>query len=157
MFFNGGGACFGTNLQEVLESCYQRSKTDLGSSKNYKDEIVVNGGYLSTDPAKSKFAGWTKVIIEYCDGSIHQGYNANGVRYKDAELFFRGAMNTRSHFTYLQSKYNLKDATSLVLTGSSAGAQAAALWISYVRSLLANPNVMVTIPDSGVFLNVASP
>jgi O-palmitoleoyl-L-serine hydrolase len=157
IFFNGGGACFGNSIAEVLENCYQRSKTDLGSSKGLKDEIIVNGGYLSTDPAKSKFAGWTKIIIEYCDGSVHQGNSLNGVKYKDTELFFRGAVNTRSHFAYLRTKYNFKDAGSVVLTGSSAGAQATALWINYVRSLLTDPSVMVSIPDSGVFLNVASP
>ena len=45
----------------------------------------------------------------------------------------------------------------MVLTGSSAGGQAAALWTNYVRALLSNPLVMVSIPDSSVFLNVASP
>lgn len=117
----------------------------------------MNGGYLSTDPGKSKFTGWTKIIIEYCDGSLHQGSNTNSIRYKDAELFFRGADNTRSHFTYLQTKYSLADAANVVLTGSSSGGQATAFWTNYARSLLKNPNSLVSIPDSGVFMNIASP
>lgn len=44
-----------------------------------------------------------------------------------------------------------------MLTGSSAGGIATAQWNNYVRSLLANPTAMVAIPDSGVFMNVASP
>lgn len=49
IFFNGGGACGEATVAQVIESCYQRSKTDYGSSKNLKDEATF-GGYLSTDP-----------------------------------------------------------------------------------------------------------
>ena len=117
----------------------------------------MQGGYLSTDTALSKFASWTKVIIMYCDGSLHQGNNANSIRYKDSELFFRGAVNTRSHLKYLLTNYNLASAESVVLTGSSTGGIATALWTNYVRSLLNDPNIMVSIPDSAVFINMASP
>jgi hypothetical protein len=55
----------------------------LGSSKNLKDELIINGGYLSTDPSKSKFASWTKVFIQYCDGALHQGVNEGSIKYKD--------------------------------------------------------------------------
>jgi O-palmitoleoyl-L-serine hydrolase len=157
IFFNGGGFCSGATLEQTLENCYQRSKTDLGSSKNYTDELIINGGYLSTDPEKSKFATWTKVLIMYCDGSMHQGSNSNSIKYKDTEFFFRGADNTRAHFKYLLQNHNFAAATNVVLTGSSAGGIATALWINYVRSLLNDPNVMVSIPDSGAFINMASP
>ena len=50
IFFNGGGSCIGASISDVIENCYQRSKTDLGSSKNLKEQITINGGYLSTDP-----------------------------------------------------------------------------------------------------------
>lgn len=73
----------------------------MGSSINLKDEVTIEGGYLSTDPALSKFASWTKVLVMYCDGSLHQGSNSQGVSYKDAVLYFRGADNTRSHIKYL--------------------------------------------------------
>ena len=93
----------------------------------------------------------------YCDGSLHQGSNPNPVKYKDVDLYFRGADNTRSHFKYLLNNYNLASAEKVVLTGSSAGGIATALWINYVRSLLNYPENMVSIPDSAVFMNVASP
>lgn len=93
----------------------------------------------------------------YCDGSMHQGNNPDSVRYKDTELYFRGAVNTRAHFKYLLEKHDLAKAKSVVLTGSSAGGIATALWINYVRTLLENPNSMVSIADSGIFINMASP
>ena len=34
IYFQGGGYCEGTTLSEVLDSCYQRSKSMLGSSKD---------------------------------------------------------------------------------------------------------------------------
>jgi hypothetical protein len=45
----------------------------LGSSK-FWPETVEGEGYLSTDPAANDMANWTKILIGYCDGSLHQGY-----------------------------------------------------------------------------------
>ena len=36
LFFEGGGWCGSDDLSSTIESCYQRSKTDLGSSTGYK-------------------------------------------------------------------------------------------------------------------------
>lgn len=112
---------------------------------------------MSTDPNLSNFAKWTKVLINYCDGSLHQGFNKAVIKYKDAELYFRGAVNTRSHFSYLLAKYNLAAAEKVLLTGSSAGAIATYLWTNYVRGLMDNADAVFSVPDSGVFLNVPSP
>jgi hypothetical protein len=127
IYFMGGGFCEGTSLSEVLESCYQRSKTDYGSSKNLA-ETVEGQGYLSTDPAKNKFAAWTKVIFNYCDGALHQGSTNSSYRYKDAEIYFRGADNVRSHLKWLTLNYDLPSAEKVLITGSSAGGLATFLW-----------------------------
>ena len=68
------------------------------------------GGYLSTDPLISKFAKWTKIIILYCDGAMHQGLTKDPIKYKDIELYFRGSANTRSHFKWLLNTYNFANA-----------------------------------------------
>ena len=36
LFFEGGGWCGSDDLSSTIESCYQRSKTDLGSSTGYR-------------------------------------------------------------------------------------------------------------------------
>jgi len=41
----GGGWC------ESLEACLERSKTDLGSSSQYKNTISMDFGYFSVNPA----------------------------------------------------------------------------------------------------------
>ena len=112
IFFLGGGACGGQTLEETLENCYQRSKDFLGSSTLWPSELPQNmsQGYLSTDPKVSSFANWTKIFIPYCDGAFHQGYVKEPIKYKDASLHFRGSKLTRSHLTWINSKYNLKSA-----------------------------------------------
>ena len=36
VYFNGGGLCYGLTLADTLESCYKRSSTSLGSTKDCK-------------------------------------------------------------------------------------------------------------------------
>lgn len=132
IYFQGGGYCEGTGLSQVLDSCYQRSKTTLGSSKDLP-ETIEGEGYLSTDPSASKFASWTKVLIAYCDGSLHQGSTETAYRFKDASLYFRGADNVRSHLKWLQNSFNFSSASKVLLTGASAGATATFLWSGYVK------------------------
>lgn len=156
IYFVGGGYCEGTSMAQVLDSCYQRSKTDFGSSKNLADTIIGQG-YLSTDSSLNKFAEWTKVIFNYCDGSLHQGSTESTYRFKDGELYFRGADIVRSHFKWLTLKYDFPSAEKVLLTGSSAGGVATFLWSNYVKSILVNPQGLSSVVDSGVFMNVPSP
>lgn len=95
--------------------------------------------------------------MNYCDGSLHQGSTKNTYRYKDAELYFRGADIVRSHLKWLTDNYALNSAEKVLLTGSSAGGVATFLWSNYVSSLLINPLGFSAVVDSGVFMNVPSP
>ena len=70
--FLGGGMCGGKDLPSTILSCYQRSKTGLGSTVNYSARAAINQGSLSIDPANN-FKDWKRVLITYCDGSGHQG------------------------------------------------------------------------------------
>lgn len=157
VFFVGGGFCSGITTEQVLEDCYKRSKTDLGTSTVLEKEIIGPGGYLSTDPAKSRFANWTKVVIMYCDGSQHQGHNNEPISYKDAQLYFRGSDNTKSHFKWLLNTYKINQAEKVVFTGASAGGIATFTWTNYFRKLMDNPDNLYTIADSAVFANVSLP
>ena len=47
----------------------------------------------------------------------------------------------------------MNQASKIMLTGGSAGAIAAFLWSNYLQSLMVNPDVIYTVPDSGIFLN----
>ena len=152
IFFVGGGLCSGRTLEETLEDCYKRSQTDLGSSNIGWPDTVNAGGYLSVDPS-NKFSTWTKIIFGYCDGSLHQGNRHNPISYKGKNLYFRGAVNTRANLKWIQNHYDLRNAAQVVVTGSSAGGIATYLWTNYVRLMVSKPDNVLSIPDSGLFLN----
>ena len=82
IFFQGGGLCGESTLAKTTQSCYQRSKTMLGSSSLWPDTLAGQG-YLSTNSSMSKFANWTKIIFGYCDGSLHQGNRNASIKYKN--------------------------------------------------------------------------
>lgn len=87
----------------------------------------------------------------YCDGAFHQGNNKSPINYKDRQLYFRGAVNTRSHIKWANNKYNLAQAERIVVSGSSAGGMATYLWVDYFRTLVPNPKVVYGVADSGIF------
>lgn len=58
-----------------MESCYKRSKTDLGSSLPLNDTLSNWEGILAVDGTDKLYQNWTKVFIMYCDGSLHHGDN----------------------------------------------------------------------------------
>ncbi len=101
------------------------------------------------------FASWTKIIIIYCDGSFHQGNNKSPIQYKDTTLFFRGALNTRSHIKWADSKYGLNKAEKIVISGSSAGGIATYLWVDYLRGMVDDPRKVYGVVDSGIFYDPA--
>lgn len=109
---------------------------------------------MSNDPEISLLSNWTKIIFPYCDGAFHQGKNNKAIKYKDGQLYFRGGVITRSHFKYADKIFNLSLAEKIILTGSSAGGMATYAWTDYLRSSLLNPQVLYTVPDSGIFLNI---
>jgi hypothetical protein len=153
VFFEGGGFCGGASLANTLESCYQRSRTDLGSSANYPaTRIFSNRGILSgTREVNPLFFDWTKVFIPYCDGSLHQGTRLQPVSYKGVDLYFRGANNSVQQFEALNTNFRLYSADKVVLVGTSAGGAAVYYWSNYLFDHSLNKQVF-TIPDSGLFL-----
>lgn len=88
--FEGGGWCWGPDhINQTIDSCYQRSKSDQGSSKSYPSTIQFNDGILSNN-IQNNFKDWTRVFLKYCDGSGRQGTRKNPLSYKGSNLYFRG-------------------------------------------------------------------
>lgn len=46
----------------------------------------------------------------------------------------------------------MDQASTILLTGGSAGAIAVYLWDQYLRSIVKNPLAVKSVPDSGLFL-----
>ena len=110
-------------------------------------------GYLSTNSSINKFSEWTKIILIYCDGSLHQGYRKEPIKYKNTNLYFRGEKIIQAQLKYIEDHYSLSKADRIVLTGGSAGAIGAYLWGNTVRTLAKDPSKVFIIPDSGIILD----
>lgn len=110
-------------------------------SSNLWPETIGNipevQGFLALDD--SLYRNWTKVLFAYCDGAFHQGDNANPISYKGAQLYFRGARITRSHFKWLNLKYGLNQASKIIFSGGSAGAIGAYIWGNYLQDQVDEP------------------
>jgi len=68
--FEGGGWCY------TLDSCLKRSKTALGSSKQYLSCLNLNkrGFYFSTNPKQNPILyNFNTVYVRYCDGGSYAG------------------------------------------------------------------------------------
>lgn len=156
LYFEGGASCAGADLAQTIEACYQRSMIHLGSS-TYWPETNKFSGMLSNDFDSNVFASWTKVVMLYCDGAFHQGNSQSPIKYKNSSLYFRGSVNTRSHFKWVSSKYDLTQAEKVVLSGSSAGGIASFIWADYLKAMIGKDTEYFVVPDSGIFLNPADP
>jgi len=89
LYFEGGGWCGDRDLSSTIENCYQRSKTNYGSSKHYPSTVSYSDGILS-DSEYNSYRNATRVILRYCDGAGHQGTKSSPIQYKDTKLYFRG-------------------------------------------------------------------
>ena len=64
----GGGWCNGG-----MNSCFQRSFTRLGSTKDYPESLDFDG-FLSDDPeVNPDFHNWNMIYVIYCDGGSFAG------------------------------------------------------------------------------------
>lgn len=151
--FEGGGWCTGVNsISETLESCYQRSKTALGSSKNYTQTVSFSNGVLSVNE-QNNFKDWTRVFLKYCTGTGHQGTKRAPVPYKGSYLMFRGHNVTVGMLNTLEKNNKIfSEATHVVVGGDSAGGLAVFLWTNYIKDRVKNGRVWA-LPDSGIFLD----
>jgi hypothetical protein len=91
-YFEGGFTCVGKDLGTTLDTCYERSQSDDGSSKYLDPDFDASkSGILSGDPAiNPNFYDWTRFVFTYCDGTVYQGTRQLPIEYKGTKLYFRG-------------------------------------------------------------------
>ena len=152
LYFEGGGWCSSVN------NCYERSLTDLGSSKHYP---AVPPGVLPPGPsyegaalfASPPFASFTVVYAKYCDGGSWTGDNATVPVVKGASLFFRGRRLLDALLAALAP--GLARAPQVLVAGCSAGALTAYTHVDYIASTL--PHALVLgLADAMFALEVSS-
>ena len=97
-----------------------------------------------------EFGYWTKVYIRSCDGGAYMGNNGP-IQFKNANLTFRGSLNTEETFKWLQGKGYLSKKDEVVISGSYNGAIAAMQWATTLQTYT-NTKVRLHL-DGGLHLN----
>ena len=130
----GGGWCF-TN-----EECYKRSQSSLGNSQRTNHYCLDN---LNTHI----------VYLPYCDGASFGGERGT-VSLKGHTLHYSGKANFDTTITHLLDNKGLRNAETVVLTGSSAGG----IGVFFHLHRLINDNrfkdnaKIVGVPNAGFFI-----
>ncbi|KAK3736260.1 hypothetical protein QZH41_008086 [Actinostola sp. cb2023] len=155
IYLQGGAWC------HSKMDCYNRSKSNLGSSIRYKNLINVEG-LLSRDyNTNPNFYNWHVVYMPYCDGASYTGNRTNPVVVKGRMIYFRGKRILSALLDDLLS-IGMNQAEKVVFSGTSAGGLAVLLHADYVRQRIVKENVFPSnvqvhsLADAGMFLNVAN-
>ena len=144
---------------QVLDSCYSRSSTPLGSSLSWPLQDDYDYVFRG-DPAKDVFfASWNKFVIKYCDGGRHQSYLENPINRNGKDLYFRGHSNVQATLDFVAKMVPLSLTTDFVLQGCSAGALATYAWADYFMDYVRarNPKInYFALPDSAFYVDYRS-
>ena len=153
--------------------CASRAQSALGSSSSWASSGCPNSaapvcyadggasGMLSNDPTQNPhLANWTKVFVNYCDGSSYASDILEPVVVGSQTIYYRGAYILDAIFTELFVKQGLAASSTLLIAGCSAGGLASYIHVdsicSRVKSL--NPNIRcLGAPGAGFFMGEAAP
>jgi len=151
--FEGGGWCISD------EDCLARSKTDIGSSKNWPSRGLpsMDGGahgILSNNPTiNPDFYNWNMVHVNYCDGASYAGNVGGTYVFNGTNLYFRGRFILDAVITKLLDM-GVSSAKELIVKGCSAGGLAIYIHIDHIRTRVPISVRVIGAPDSGFFLDV---
>lgn len=151
MHFEGGAWCYNTT------DCATRATTTLGSSSQAAATKKMTGGPVSSDRTTNKyFANANRVIVLYCDGSSFSGDASHPVYVGGKPIYFRGKAVLEAIMEDLVYSHDMKSATEVLVSGSSAGGLTTLLHADTVHTLLTNHGLsgfkFRAAPVSGFFL-----
>ncbi|XP_031561951.1 uncharacterized protein LOC116297794 [Actinia tenebrosa] len=147
IYLQGGAWC------DSKEDCYERSKSNLGSSLKFT-HLHNAEGLLSRDEAKNQdFYNWNAVYVPYCDGASYTGNRSHPIVVKERMIYFRGKRILSALLDDLLA-HGLSHSKKVVFSGTSAGGLAVLLNADYVRSRIPTKVNVYSLADSGVFLDV---
>eukprot|EP01128_Nolandella_sp_AFSM9_P004952 TRINITY_DN2336_c0_g2_i1.p1 TRINITY_DN2336_c0_g2~~TRINITY_DN2336_c0_g2_i1.p1 ORF type:complete len:400 (+),score=72.96 TRINITY_DN2336_c0_g2_i1:1-1200(+) len=150
IFMEGGAWCFdGPSCDERYEK-----QNELMSSSNYPSSWSYDQGILSEDPSTNPlFFNWNLVFLPYCTSDDFSG-NATKPE-TGTNWSFLGSRIVPTVVTLLKSDHGLVDRgdTTVLLSGSSAGAEAIFTNLDTLDNNLLPYSRVVSLCDSGWFLD----
>ncbi len=153
LFFNGGGACWSA------ETCNPKAERPVyysTASFPGNDPAVRSGIFDATRP-DNPLGAWSFVVVTYCTGDVHLG--ARRVKYGSGKNKFsiehKGYRNSQAALAWAFKHYPA--ATSVLVTGSSAGAIAAPFYAGMVAKRYPKARVSVLGDGAGAYRAAAIP
>ncbi|XP_019623296.1 PREDICTED: pectin acetylesterase 11-like [Branchiostoma belcheri] len=147
VWLEGGGACVN------LTSCYQRSFTNLGSSKGLNHQKTLHGMSSASKDVNPDFYTWNVALLVYCDGFFYAGNREDPVKHSGKSLYFRGRRNLNALIDRLLQT-GLGEAERMILGGGSAGAIGTYAGADDVIARLPSSIDVKIVPDSGMFMDL---
>lgn len=162
IYLEGGGWCCDA------QACEERAQTYFGSSEIGVDNVkkFQPSSFKSNDcKINPDFCAWNRVYVHYCDGNSFvsarkDGFIVGGAQ-QEKRLHFRGKAILKATLNYLFSWLGMKEATEVMLVGSSAGGLATFLNADFVSRELEEMFATINrtrpkykaVPISGFFLH----
>lgn len=134
----GGGACWSAETCVPGVGPYD---PDVGDD----EDPAGLGGIVDVDHADNPFADWSMVYVPYCTGDVHIG---NATReYGDVTIEHRGALNGATALAEMVERF--PDASSVLVTGASAGSIATPLYAGMVHDRYPDASIVAFGDGSG--------
>jgi len=132
--FEGGGWCY------TPEDCWQRSQTELGTSKTMTSKQEGKGmfsGTFNPDCKKNPtFCEFNIAHLHYCDGDSFSGDREQPLNVNGDPIFFRGHRILKAALKKLFGELGLAQAQQVLLSGCSAGGLSTLLHADFIHEQL---------------------
>lgn len=107
---------------------------------------------------------WNKIFIGYCDGASYSGHVQKAVNVPNTADFihFKGRFILDALYDTFLTEYEMNNASSVIISGTSAGGLAVYLHADYLHekivahSITLKPPRITAVPDAGFFMNLPS-
>ena len=147
IFVPGGAWC------SSKETCFARSKTDLGSSK-YTPSLAQMAGILSSNRSNNPyFYNWNVLYLQYCDGSSFMGDIEQPIAFGNVFLYSRGFTILNTFLEEIVPTY-LSKAREVIVVGNSAGALSVMANADLISSYIPRSIKVHFVSDAGFFVDV---
>ncbi len=127
IYFQGGGACWTSQL------CDPRAELPYDANVGAEDHPAKSAGLFDFQHAGNPIADWNVLYLPNCTADVHTGNRVAEYSRADGTVFtihHRGRDNTRAALAWLESRLIAQGVApqTVLLSGESAGAVAAAYW-----------------------------
>jgi hypothetical protein len=113
LYLEGGGQCYGYDMEDTGVDCDNFRNGDEGSSNNWAYTMDYDGFFDS-----KIFSGWHKVYIPYCTGDWWGGMRTDP---DDHGNYFAGGLAMTAVLDHVMDKFSISDPQEVMLSGCSAG------------------------------------